>query len=157
MPDVGRRKRQFAISAVHQNGKLDTSRATVIHQRVNRGSGGPTCEKNVVKKDNVRALDVKIDLASVQSRNIAEIIEIIAIKRDIERAKRDVVALRLRNLKHMLSQRHAAFVNSNKGERRARCATFKHLKRKTPDFVSDIRFAQDLFRLDFRAAQSSVI
>lgn len=50
------------MTAIDENGKLDGSRTTDIHKSVKSASDRATGEQHIVNQNDVKAVDVEIDL-----------------------------------------------------------------------------------------------
>src|SRR5438128_3808576 len=86
--DVLRRDRQLPFAAVHQRRKLDFSRAPVVEQLVHRGAHGAPGVEHVVDHHDVPAVDVERDLRGLHLMAQPDGVEIVAVKRDVERPHR---------------------------------------------------------------------
>src|SRR5208283_930664 len=76
------------MSPVHKNGKLNGSRPADIHESVERGTDCPSCEQNIVDKNNIFARDIIKNIRRVQSRLRQSPAEVIPVKSDVERSDR---------------------------------------------------------------------
>ena len=83
------------MAAVDEHGELDLGRAAVIGKGVERGADGTAGEKHVVHEDDVRAVHGEGNVAFLDGGVFAEVLEVVAIERNIEHAEREFPAILL--------------------------------------------------------------
>ena len=101
--DVVRLDRHLAMAAVDERRQLDLGRAPVVGQRIERGTDGAAREEHVVHEDDVRAVNREAYVAFLKRRVRVEVLEIVAIQRDIERAEGELpIVIRRKQREHPL-------------------------------------------------------
>ena len=87
------------MSAVDEHGELDHARPSEIEQRVHCRPYRAPCVEHIVDEDDSLVRDVKGYLRRVYDGLVGELVEVIAIERDIEHAARQFPPLDLRDLR----------------------------------------------------------
>ena len=80
-------QRQLAVSAIDEDGKLDRRGASEREDGFDRGARGAAGKEDVVHEDNVLPGDVEIDFRAVDFGELAELAEVVAVKRDVKLAE----------------------------------------------------------------------
>ena len=73
------------MSPVDKYGKLNGGRPADIHESVERCADCPSCEQNVVDKNDIFARDVIKNVSRVQARLRQSPAKVIPVKSDVER------------------------------------------------------------------------
>ncbi len=81
------------MPSVDEHGKADRAGTSVVDERVHRRSDGATREKHIVDEDDHAPIDRERDLRLAHDGRVADARQIVAIKRDVDRAEGDIDAL----------------------------------------------------------------
>ena len=110
---------KLTVSAVNEDGKLDSGRSAVAEQRFDGGADRTSGIDDIVNEDNGLSLNVDLqrfvfDHRGVRLRKIGAFGQIVAVHRDIERIDPDIRAVQVKqivvqNLRH----RNAAAVDAD--------------------------------------------
>src|SRR5579863_1462721 len=82
--DVVRPDRQFAMTSINQDGELDQSRSSKIHEAVERGADRPSGIEDVVHQDDFSIIQIGRNVSSFDRRVPLSGIEVIPVKGHIE-------------------------------------------------------------------------
>src|ERR1700690_1540852 len=72
--------REFAMSAIHQDGKLNCCRSAEIDQRIERGTNRSTGIQNVIDQDDILAGNIEHNVRSFEDRLIQFASKIITVQ-----------------------------------------------------------------------------
>lgn len=93
-PDIISRERKAAAAAIDEHGEFDFGGATVIEQFVEGGFHGAAGEKDVIDKDDRRAVDIARDLRRGEFLRDRMTTDIVPMKGDVHRASAGIQPLR---------------------------------------------------------------
>src|SRR5262249_14187714 len=109
LADVIGMNRQLAMAAIHKHGKLHSARTAEIHKFVERGAYRAARIENVVDEDDGLPFDAFRNLGPLHDRLYVYGRQIVSIERNVERAHRRTMALKLRYLVgYAIGQRDAS-------------------------------------------------
>ena len=79
------------MAAVDQNRQADAGRPSQIADRIQGGAYGPAGEQDVVDQHDLGPVDIESDLGAAQHGPPIDVLEIVAVKRDVDRADVDIL------------------------------------------------------------------
>ena len=89
--DVGL-DRDLAMAAIDQHRQADARRPPQVADRIEGGADGPAREQDVVHQHHLGPVDVERDLGAPQHGPALDVLEIVAIERDVDRPDFDILA-----------------------------------------------------------------
>jgi hypothetical protein len=127
------------MSAVHEHRQSDGARAAVVDERVHRGSDRPAGEEDIVNEHDDAAIDGERDLGFADHRRVPDARQVVAVERDVDRAKWDIDALvRLDRRLDAGRERVATRADPDDGEKGEVAITLDDLMRDPRDRSSDV-------------------
>ena len=80
------------MSAINEDCEFDTCRSAVIENGIERSPNGPAGKNDIINQNHARAINGKFNLTPLQLRVFMEMLEVIAIERNIEHSETNIRA-----------------------------------------------------------------
>jgi hypothetical protein len=109
------------MAAIDQDRQTDARRASQVADGIEGGADRPTREQDVIHQHHLGTVDVKRDLGAAQHGPARDVLEIVAVERDIDRADVNILPEQpLQLLSEPVRERNAARSNSHEAKPRSR-------------------------------------